>query len=127
MRLLIKDIGLLVVDRHGQERLQGAAMSRLDVLHDAWLLVEDGRFAAFGTEPPPTPSQGGGFRAVDAHGGAVLPSFCDSHTHLVYAASREGEFVDKLRGLSYEEIARRGGGILNSAARLHEQIGRAHV
>ncbi len=120
MRLLIKDIGLLVVDRHGQERLQGAAMSRLDVLHDAWLLVEDGRFAAFGTEPPPTPSQGGGFRAVDAQGGAVLPSFCDSHTHLVYAASREGEFVDKLRGLSYEEIARRGGGILNSAARLHE-------
>jgi len=57
---------------------------------------------------------------IDAHGGAVLPSFCDSHTHLVYAGSREGEFVDKINGLSYEEIARRGGGILNSADRLHE-------
>ncbi len=120
MRLLIKNIGLLAVDRHGKERLQGAEMQQLDILRDAWLLVEDGRFAAFGTEPPPTPSQGGGFRAVDAQGGAVLPSFCDSHTHLVYAGSREGEFVDKIRGLSYEEIARRGGGILNSAARLHE-------
>ena len=120
MRLLIKNIGLLAVDRHGKERLQGAEMQQLDILRDAWLLVEDGRFAAFGTEPPPTPSQGGGFRAVDAQGGAVLPSFCDSHTHLVYAGSREGEFVDKIRGLSYEEIARRGGGILNSAALLHQ-------
>jgi len=122
-RLLITDIGLLVVDNHGKDRLQGAEMQHLEVLHDAWLLVEDGRFADFGEgEPPrtvrsglPAPSQ-----MIDAHGGAVLPSFCDSHTHLVYADSREGEFVDKIQGLSYEEIARRGGGILNSAARLHE-------
>ena len=120
MRLLIKNIGLLAVDRHGKERLQGAEMQQLDILREAWLLVADGRFAAFGTEPPPTPSQGGGFRTVDAQGGAVLPSFCDSHTHLVYAGSREGEFVDKIRGLSYEEIARRGGGILNSADLLHQ-------
>ena len=117
MSLLIKNIGLLVVDRHGKERLQGVKMQQLDILHDAWLLIEDGRFAAFGTK---SPLLGRGLgEALDAQGGAVLPSFCDSHTHLVYADSREGEFVDKIQGLSYEEIARRGGGILNSADRLH--------
>ena len=128
MRLLIKNIGLLVVDRHGKSRLQGAEMSQLDILHDAWLLVDDGRFAAFGVAPAtvapdaivPDGSPVGTYTEVDAHGGAVLPSFCDSHTHLVYAGSREGEFVDKINGLSYEEIARRGGGILNSADRLHQ-------
>lgn len=56
---------------------------------------------------------------VDARGGIVIPAFCDSHTHIIYAGSREGEFVDKIQGLSYEEIARRGGGILNSADKLH--------
>ena len=117
MKTLITDISLLVVDRHGKERLQGAEMQHLEVLHDAWLLMEDGRFAAFGTGEPPRAKDG---VEVSAHGGAVLPSFCDSHTHLVYAGSREGEFVDKINGLSYEEIARRGGGILNSADRLHE-------
>ena len=108
-----------MVDNHGKDRLQGAEMKRLEVLHDAWLLVEDGRFADFGESEPPRTVLGGFAAEVSAHGGAVLPSFCDSHTHLVYAASREGEFVDKIQGLSYEEIARRGGGILNSAARLH--------
>ena len=128
MSILIKHIGLLVVDRHRQSRLQGAEMSQLDILHDAWLLIEDGRFAAFGEGDPHTPPSSLHTppstllppRLIDAHGGAVLPSFCDSHTHLVYAGSREGEFVDKINGLSYEEIARRGGGILNSADRLHE-------
>ena len=119
MKTLIKNIGLLVVDRHGKERLQGSEMLQLEVLHDAWLLVEDGRFADFGTGEPLT-SHLSPLTSIDAHGGAVLPSFCDSHTHLVYAGSREGEFVDKINGLSYEEIARRGGGILNSADRLHE-------
>lgn len=116
MRTLIKNIGLLMVDRHGKQRLQGEEMRHLDILHDAWLLIENGRFAAFGTGPVP---DGSPVRIIDAAGGAVLPSFCDSHTHLVYAGSREGEFVDKINGLSYEEIARRGGGILNSADRLH--------
>ena len=116
MSLLIKNIGLLVVDRHGKQCLQGDEMRHLDILHDAWLLIENGRFAAFGTEPVPDGSPAG---IIDAAGGAVLPSFCDSHTHLVYAGSRECEFVDKINGLSYEEIARRGGGILNSADRLH--------
>ena len=121
MTLLIKNIGLLLVDRHGKERLQGAEMARQDVLHDAWLLIEDGRFAAFGEGAAPTPDgETIGHTVVDAAGGAVLPSFCDSHTHLVYAGSREQEFTDKINGLSYEEIARRGGGILNSADRLHD-------
>ena len=115
-QLLIKNIGLLVVDRHGKPCLCGHEMARLDVLQHAWLLVEDGRVKDFGEGlPSETPGE-----VVDARGGAVLPSFCDSHTHLVYADSREGEFVDKIRGLSYAEIARRGGGILNSADRLHE-------
>ena len=121
MTLLIKNIGLLLVDRHGKERLQGVEMARQDVLHDAWLLIEDGRFAAFGEGAVPGPDgKTIGHTVVDAAGGAVLPSFCDSHTHLVYAGSREQEFTDKINGLSYEEIARRGGGILNSADRLHD-------
>ena len=150
-RLLIKNIGLMVVDRHGKPFLCGKEMSQLDILHDAWLLIEDGRIKDFGETPshlpqlgeavsPPHPSHlpqlgeaaahevaagqaspsWGRLEGADAHGGAVLPSFCDSHTHLVYADSREGEFVDKIQGLSYAEIARRGGGILNSADRLHE-------
>ncbi len=59
---------------------------------------------------------------IDAGGKFVFPSFCDSHTHIVYSGSRETEYSDKIMGLSYEEIARRGGGILNSANRLHEYI-----
>ena len=115
-RLLIKNIGTLVVDSHGKSRLCGEEMSQLEQLHDAWLLIEDGRFTDWGTGSAPTVDA----QVTDAEGGTVLPSFCDSHTHLVYAGSREGEFVDKIRGLSYAEIARRGGGILNSADRLHD-------
>lgn len=115
-RLLIKNIGTLVVDSHGKSRLCGEEMSLLEQLHDAWLLMEDGRFTDWGTGSAPAVDA----QVTDAEGGTVLPSFCDSHTHLVYAGSREGEFVDKIRGLSYAEIARRGGGILNSADRLHD-------
>ena len=115
-RLLIKNIGTLVVDSHGKSRLCGEEMSQLEQLHDAWLLIEDGRFTDWGTGSAPAVDA----QVTDAEGGTVLPSFCDSHTHLVYAGSREGEFVDKIRGLSYAEIARRGGGILNSADRLHD-------
>lgn len=117
-QLLVKNIGLLVVDNHGKKCLKGQEMAQLEVIKDAWLTVEDGRVKNFGTEAE-RPAEGQA-AVIDAQGGAVLPSFCDSHTHLVYADSREGEFVDKIRGLSYAEIARRGGGILNSADRLHE-------
>ena len=119
MRLLVRNIGRIVgIEREGRLRLCGAEMDRMETLGDAWLLVDGGRIAAFG--------RSGGEegiaadRVVDAGGGMLFPSFCDSHTHLVYAGSREQEFLDKINGLSYEEIARRGGGILNSADRLHE-------
>ena len=114
-RLLVKNIGMLVADSKGRRLASGKEMSQLEVVRDAWLLVEDGRFADFGAGEADVECR----HVVDARGGSVLPSFCDSHTHLVYADSREGEFVDKIRGLSYAEIARRGGGILNSADRLH--------
>ena len=94
-------------------------MSQLYTLENAYLYVENGRVAAYGRSEA-LPKVEEDVLVVDAQGGAVLPSFCDSHTHIVYAGSREGEFVDKIRGLSYAEIAKRGGGILNSADRLHE-------
>lgn len=94
-------------------------MGIVNTIDDAWLLVEDGRFAAFGAVADGMPTLDDTVEVVDAEGGMVLPSWCDSHTHIVFAGSREREFVDKINGLSYEEIARRGGGILNSADLLH--------
>lgn len=119
--LLVKNIGTLVVDTTGKSCLCGAEMGHLECLNDAWLLIEDGRFKDWGRSCPDSPSDSWAtdVETIDARGGTVLPSFCDPHTHLVFADSREGEFVDKIRGLSYAEIARRGGGILNSADRLH--------
>jgi len=115
--MIIKNIGELVgIVPEGVLRKQGAEMSETGVLKDAWLAVEDGRIAGFGpmgTEPE-------SMDAIDAAGGMVMPAFCDSHTHIVYAGSRDGEFLDKINGLSYEEIAARGGGILNSSDLLHE-------
>ncbi|MGN0258738.1 MAG: imidazolonepropionase [Bacteroides sp.] len=128
MRTWIYNIGCLAgVDHHGKLRLQGKEMAHLERLENAWLLVEDERIAGFGTMADWHMAQGqmGATTGqvdveVDARGGYVLPCWCDPHTHIVYAGSREGEFVDKIRGLSYEEIAKRGGGILNSADRLHQ-------
>ena len=116
--MLIKNIGKLVGVRDDEKLfLAGQEMAELQTIDNAWMLVDDGRIEAFG-KMDSMPSTDG--EVVDAEGGYVFPSFCDSHTHIVYAGSREGEFVDKIRGLSYAEIARRGGGILNSADRLHE-------
>lgn len=98
----------------GVLRKCGAEMSTVDSLRQAWLVVSDGRIAAFGDGTEPAADA-----AIDADGGMVLPAFCDSHSHIVYAGTREGEFLDKINGLSYEEIAARGGGILNSADLLH--------
>lgn len=103
------------------KRLSGADMESVpEVMADAWLRVEDGRIAGLGPMSSLTGRDIEGQEVVDARGGMLLPSFCDSHTHVVYAGSRDGEFLDKINGLSYEEIARRGGGILNSADRLHD-------
>lgn len=92
---------------------KGAAMSVVDTLDNAYLLTEGDRISGFGpmSEVPDRAD-----KILDATGRLVLPSWCDSHTHIVYARGREGEYVSRLRGLSYEEIARQGGGILNSAA-----------
>lgn len=117
MRLLIKNIGTIVgIDTEHRERIAGAAMDQLGRIDNAYLVAEEGRIAAFGRmeELPSIEAD----EVLDAEGGTLFPSFCDSHTHLVYAGSREQEFLDKIHGLSYEEIARRGGGILNSADRL---------
>lgn len=120
MRLLVDNIATLAgIDSGGTLKKCGAEMARFDTIHDAWMLVEDGIITEFDTaENHPAPERVD--IIVDARRGTVMPSWCDSHTHIVYADSREREFVDKINGLSYAEIARRGGGILNSARRLHE-------
>ncbi|MBQ8580839.1 MAG: imidazolonepropionase [Alistipes sp.] len=118
MSLLIYNIGTIVgIDAERRERIAGAEMDQLGRLDNAYLLADKGRIVAFGPmeELPAIEVE----ERLDAEGGTLFPSFCDSHTHLVYAGSREQEFLDKIHGLSYEEIARRGGGILNSADRLH--------
>lgn len=120
MKLLVKNIAKIVgLDEDRRVRAFGKNMDYVQMLDDAWLVAEDGRIADYGVMAT-VPSEEAFDSVVDAEGGMLFPSFCDSHTHLVYAGSREQEFVDKIHGLSYEEIARRGGGILNSADRLHE-------
>ena len=117
MKSLIVNIGELVgIVPEGVMRKHGAEMSETGVLKDAWLRIEDGLIKDFGPMSECPASEGD---VLDAEGGMVMPAFCDSHTHVVYAGSREGEFLDKINGLSYEEIAARGGGILNSADLLH--------
>jgi len=120
MSLLIYNTGMLVQTREeGMAFVAGKDMSVLPVIEKGWLLIEDGIIAGFG--PPETmPAFSNAIPQLDAVGGYVFPSFCDPHTHIVYAGSREKEYTDKIRGLSYEEIAKRGGGILNSAKLLHE-------
>lgn len=118
MRLLVKNIGTIVgIDSARRERVAGADMDSMERVENAWLTAEEGIITAFGSMDNCPDSQD--FEVVDAQGGMLFPSYCDSHTHIVYAGSREQEFVDKIHGLSYEQIAARGGGILNSAERLH--------
>ena len=102
----------------GVLRKEGAEMSELATLKDAFLTVRNGKIEDFGPMED-CPSPGDGDEVTDARGGMVLPAFCDSHTHICYAGTREQEFIDKINGLTYEEIAARGGGILNSADLLH--------
>ena len=119
MLTVITNIKELVQVETGQPKLRamGKEMARVETVKDAYLMVEDGKIKAFGPMDEWKAESGERRvdREVDATGRLVFPTFCDSHTHLVYANSREHEFVDKIRGLSYEEIAKRGGGILNSA------------
>lgn len=114
--LLIRNIRALVqAEAAPRAIVRGKDMANLPIVHDAFLLVENGRVAAFG---PMADCPDRADEVLDAAGRLVLPSWCDSHTHIVFAASREEEFVARIQGMSYEEIARRGGGILNSARKL---------
>ena len=149
MKTIIYNIGTLAgILPEGVLKLEGEQMGHVECLHDAYLVIEDGIIAEFGSgwkgrgfqnRATPLAAGGGAHKVggvvlnpsawtganipeeyIDAQGGFVMPCFCDSHTHIVYAGCRDGEFRDKIAGLSYEEIAARGGGILNSADLLHE-------
>ena len=148
MKTIIYNIGTLAgILPKGVDKLEGAQMNNVECLNNAYLTIEDGVITDFGpitdvvsgcsdfqNRATPLAAEGGAHEVggivlqtttptadefIDAAGGYVMPTFCDSHTHIVYAGCRDGEFRDKIAGLSYEEIAARGGGILNSADLLH--------
>lgn len=124
MKTLIRNIGQIAgIVEAGVMRKEGVSMSETGTLENAWLLIEDDKIACFGpmSDCPDLPQESGqdSFNVIDADGGFVLPAFCDSHSHIVFAGTREQEFLDKIKGLSYAEIAAHGGGILNSADLLH--------
>jgi len=134
MKILITNIKKLVqVEEIPQKWVAGADMAKLNCIENAFLLINDGLIDNFGTMEeylkPETWALsackidtlvGAEIKHINAQGKMVFPSFADSHTHLVYAGSREIEYIDKIKGLSYEEIAKKGGGILNSAKKLQE-------
>ena len=125
MRIFIKNIKKLInVRENTPSALSGEQLGVLPCIEDAYLITDGDSIIDFGEMSEIEEGQLAAIeqsvdKVIDATGRMVFPSYCDSHTHLVYAGSREMEFSDKLRGLSYQEIARRGGGILNSVALLH--------
>ena len=124
MGILITNIKKLVgVETQPKAKRSGKEMAELNCIDDAFLLIEEDKILSFGVmidlqnKKQKTKNE---LREINANGKFVFPCWCDSHTHLVYAASREEEFIGRLKGLTYEEIAKRGGGILNSAKKTHE-------
>ena len=121
MTTLITNIAQLVNTREETTLLRGAALAALPVIEDAFVLIEDGIIADYGhmyeleLKVPQLPKH-----IIDTDGQFVLPTWCDSHTHIVFAKTREDEFIDKLKGMSYADIAAKGGGILNSANKLND-------
>ena len=116
--LIINIKELLQVRETSIEKVSGKDMAVLPSIKNAYLLIKDDAIAAFGSmEKCPKINAD---KTIDASGKIVLPTWCDSHTHIVYAGNREQEFVDRINGLTYEQIANRGGGILNSAKKLNE-------
>ncbi|MBI2720567.1 MAG: imidazolonepropionase [Bacteroidetes bacterium] len=121
-KLLLKNIKLLInVYENAPQKLSGKQMAVLPCINDAWLACDDGLISDYGSmDDFPGITDWKGLEVIDCTGKMVMPGFVDSHTHIVYAGNREQEFVDRINGLSYEEIANRGGGILNSAKKLRE-------
>ncbi len=119
MKLLLTNIKeLLQVRETCPIKLSGKEMKKLPTIKNAWVFIHHGIIEDYGTMDKMGPHQG--FKTLDCSGKTVLPAWCDSHTHIVYAGNREQEFVDRINGLSYQEIAERGGGIVNSAKKLQE-------
>ena len=119
MKILIINIKELIqVRENGILKVSGSEMNELPTIKNAYLLIENNIISNYGEMKncPSTSVQS----TIDATGKMVLPTWCDSHTHIVYAGNREQEFVDRINGMTYEEIANRGGGILNSAKKLNE-------
>jgi imidazolonepropionase len=119
MTTLISNIKLLVNTRENFHLLRGKELNDLPCIENAFLIIEDDRIAEYGAMKDVKFRVADFTSYFDAKGKMILPSWCDSHTHLVFAGSRESEFVDKIKGLSYAEIAAKGGGILNSAKKLN--------
>lgn len=121
--MLLVNIQLLVGVEPSRENLRewvaGAEMDHLGMIENAYLLMDGQKIVDYGPMEQ-LPAEYAKMERLDLKGQIVMPAFCDSHTHIVYAGSREGEFIDKIKGMSYEQIARRGGGILNSSDRLRE-------
>ena len=120
MKSVIKNIAELIQTEESPRKwVAGKEMSEISTIKDAFIEYENGIITSFGSMLDWKGIENwNNTEIIDAEGGMVFPSYCDSHTHLVFAASREGEFVDRINGVSYEEIAKRGGGILNSAEKL---------
>lgn len=122
MKILIKNIkSLIQADEGSTSKVTGERIKFLPCISDAWLAIENDKIAGYGKmDDWEGISDWSNLTVIDASDKLVMPCWCDSHTHIVYAGSREGEFVDRINGLTYEEIFKRGGGILNSAKRLQD-------
>ena len=119
MKTLIKNIKKLITVTQKSEIKKGKDMDKLSSINDAWVLIENEKISDFGSKKDLHKIKNiKKTKTIDAENGMVMPCWCDSHTHIVYAGSREGEFVDRIKGLSYEDIAQNGGGILNSSKKL---------
>jgi imidazolonepropionase len=120
MTRLYTNIKILAGVQNPENPLRGEDMKVFPAIENAWLLTENHQIAGFGKMDDTAYSQLSDMAATDCSGKIIFPAWCDSHTHIVFASPRENEFVDKIKGMGYAEIAARGGGILNSADKLNQ-------
>ena len=122
MKTVIKNISELIqVEHQIRKWVSGSEMSKIETIKDGFIEIKDGIISAFGSMDHWTGIENwNNTEIIDANGGMVFPSYCDSHTHLVFAGNRENEWLQRIKGASYEDIAKNGGGILNSAKKLQE-------